>query len=298
MLKNTSLALVLFILSIPGAVFAQGTGTGLPAFGSTSSFGFDTVNNQNLNVYFAIPLISSPGRGIPLTLTLTNNSLLWQNVSNSWTSVVDGAGNPTWGWLDGIPLGGYVKYKSTVINIKCTTNGQILPVTVYSNYGYVDAIGTVHPASAISFRKSNLCPAQNFGTTSAFTDDHTGYHISDSSGGSPQASSPRGDGIGGSTATDSNGNYITKTVVSSTETDYRDSVGNNALKILYTPNSTSPTEIQYEFLDGTGSSNYKTITLWLMSTSIKTNFGCSIVEYSGTANLPTELDVPTPSGDR
>jgi hypothetical protein len=137
------------------------------------------------------------------------------------------------------------------------------------------------------------------GSSTSHASDASGYFLNEVNPSAITVTSPRGEEEvnGSGTAVDANGNYITKTVVSSTETDYTDSVGNKTTKILYTPNSTNPTEIQYEFLDGTGSSNYKTITLYLTSTNIKTNFGCSgVVEYSGTANLPTELDIPTPSG--
>src|SRR5207302_3610920 len=48
---------------------------------------------------------------------------------------------------------------------------------------------------------------------------------------------------------------------------------------------------QYKWQDTTGT--YQTITMILTSTSIKTNFACSgVVEYTGTANLPTEVDLP------
>jgi hypothetical protein len=98
---------------------------------------------------------------------------------------------------------------------------------------------------------------------------------------------------GVSYAVDVNGNYVTKTVVSSAETDWTDSVGNTALKILYTPSSTNPTQIQYQFLDGSG--NYHTITLILTAQNVKTNFACTnITEYSGSVNLPSELDIPSP----
>lgn len=291
-MKRLALVLLLSMLGTFG-LRAQ-TGTGLPAFGSLSSFGFDTVNNQNLNAYFTIPLTGSAGRGQPVRVSLANNSLIWQK-GTSWTPVVDINGNPTWGWVEGIPLGGTVQYKSSTSSLKCAPGTQFYPVTFYSNYSYIDALGTAHPAGNISFRRSS-CPSQNFGTAAAYTDDHTGIYINDSFGGSPTATTARGEGVSTSTAVDSNGNFITKTVVSSTETDYKDSVGNTALKIIYTPNSTNPTQIQYEFLDGTGTSTYKTITLTLSSFSIKTAFNCGIGEYSGTANLPTELDIPTPAG--
>jgi len=57
----------------------------------------------------------------------------------------------------------------------------------------------------------------------------------------------------------------------------------------------APTSIQYQFLDNSGA--YHTITLTLQNLSIKTNFGCSgISEYTGTATVPSELDIPTPAG--
>jgi RHS repeat-associated protein len=102
---------------------------------------------------------------------------------------------------------------------------------------------------------------------------------------------------GNGSATDANGNFVTKTIVSSTETDWKDSVGNTALKIFYSPSSTNPTSIQYEFLDGTGA--YHTITLTLSGFNVKTNFACSGVgDYTSTStiNFPTELDIPTPGG--
>jgi RHS repeat-associated protein len=92
---------------------------------------------------------------------------------------------------------------------------------------------------------------------------------------------------------------VTRTINSgnSSEADWTDSVGNLALKVIYLPNKTSPTSIQYQFLDGTGASNYQTITLKLQNLSIKTNFACSgVVEYTGTATVPQELDIPTPAG--
>ncbi len=296
-MKNTAI-LLFFALWVPASV-AQNPGTGLTPFGSLSSFGFDTINNQNLNAYFAIPLVSSPGRGYSLTVSLINNSLIWQKAGTNWVPVVDQTGTPTWGWLEGMPPGGKVQFKSNTGNLKCVQTGQLVPFTFYSGYTYIDALGTTHVAGQIQFQRSTLCPAQNGGTSAGYVADPTGFFISDPNGGNPTVKSARGNEnvSGNSTAIDTNGNFITKTVVSSTEVDYTDSVGNRALKVLSTPNSTNPTQIQYQFLDGTGTGTYKTITLTLGSFNIKTNFLCANVgEYSGTANLPTELDIPTPGG--
>src|SRR5713226_5255903 len=99
------LAVIVSLALLPVSLCAQNTGVGLPAFGSFTG-GFDTINNQNLNAYLAIPVASSTGRGISLNLSLVNNSLLWQKVGSGWTPATDSAGNPTWGWLKDFPVGG------------------------------------------------------------------------------------------------------------------------------------------------------------------------------------------------
>ncbi len=70
------------------------------------------------------------------------------------------------------------------------------------------------------------------------------------------------------------------------ETDWTDSVGRIALKII-----TGTSSIQYKFLDPTGA--YQTTTLNLQTLNIKTNFACSgVIEFSGTASLPVSLVLP------
>lgn len=294
-MKRAVLGLILLVLA-PMTLRAQNTGTGLPPFGSLSSFGFDAVNNRNLNVYFAIPLVSSQGRGLPLNLTLINNSLLWQKVNNTWTPVVDAAGNPTWGWLKDMPPGGIFKYRTTTNLAKCFQGGSWFFTTVYwyGDFVYIDALGTAHSFPSYT-RTAPDCPAFDDGTSTSYASDASGYFLKANNPAAAAVTSPRGEELvnGSGTAVDVNGNYITKTVVSSTETDYTDSVGNRALKVIYTPNATSPTSIQYQFLDGNGA--YQTITLKLQAYSIKTNFACSgVTEYTGTAYLPYELDIPSP----
>jgi hypothetical protein len=95
-MKKTALLLV--VLLSPLGVFAQ---RGIPPFGSFSSTSFDTINNQNLNVYFTIPIVSSAGRGLPLTLSLNNNSQLWQPLS-TWTPVSGFTRQPNVGMAKGL----------------------------------------------------------------------------------------------------------------------------------------------------------------------------------------------------
>jgi RHS repeat-associated protein len=285
---------LLTTLLIPAAVLAQ---TGLPPFGSFTQGDFDTINNQNLNVYFSIPIVSSAGRGLPLNLSLVNNSLLWQVTGGVWTPVVDSSGNFTWGWQKDFPVGRASYYTYTSAPVKCEPGGNFYPITYYQNYAYVDALGTGHGFPTISFRVSS-CPAQNGGTKTGSASDATGYYMDASSGVNPKVTGPGGvQLVGGNfTSVDVNGNYVTKTVVSPTETDWTDSVGNVALKILYNTTATPP-NITYQFLDGTGL--YQSIVLKLQAFNIKTQFLCpSVTDFTGTSSvqLPVELDVPSPNG--
>jgi RHS repeat-associated protein len=301
-MKKTLLLIALALLTqLP--VAAQNS-LGVPPFGSFSGGGLDTINNQNLNVYFTIPIVSSPGRGMPLNLSLNYNSLIYVPYNNgtttSWTPVVDANGNPTWGWVKDF-AGGQATYHSTTVTIRCfPSDGSpsfITTHTTYQGFNYVDVMGTKHYFPSISYTDDSNCSGNVIGTTAAYSSDSSGYYMDGSvamSGQTPVVTSPGGVKNPGGTVTDANGNYVTKTIVSSTETDWKDSVGNTALKIIYSPSQTSPTSIQYQFLDGSG--NYQTTTLKLSAVSIKTIFGCSSVptEYTGTAYLPYELDIPSP----
>src|SRR5260370_24918027 len=98
------LSLVLFVLA-PRSL----SETCFPAFGSFEQGGFDAVNRQNLNAFFAIPIMSTSARGQTFQYSLVNNSLLWTQTggtSNAWTPVVDASGNPTWGWNYGPAVSG------------------------------------------------------------------------------------------------------------------------------------------------------------------------------------------------
>ncbi|MGH9745216.1 MAG: RHS repeat domain-containing protein [Candidatus Acidiferrales bacterium] len=214
--------------------------------------------------------------------------------------MTDSNGNHTWGWQKDFPPGGTVSNTTVTRQIKCFVSGYPLfsYATDYKEYAYTDVLGTSHGFPSVAFTVDDDCPTQNYGTMTGYTGDATGYYLDASSLTSPVVTAPDGRivGNGNGTAIDANGNYITKTIVSSTETDWTDSVGNVALKIVYS-SATNPTQILYKFLDGTVA--YQTITLNLSPYTIKTNFGCSGVgEYTGTStvNLPNDLDIPSPGG--
>jgi hypothetical protein len=117
--------------------------TGLPSFGSFSPGGFDTIDNQNLNVLFSIPFISSTGRGMPLNFSLTYNSLIYRKYLGGWFPLQIGH----LGWF--MPGAGTVIYTGQTTAIKC--NGLRGTETTYSNYAFADILGTVHPVPSINF---------------------------------------------------------------------------------------------------------------------------------------------------
>jgi RHS repeat-associated protein len=278
------------LLALPFGLVAQ---TGLPPFGSFSNLGFETVNNQNLNVTLSIPIMSAPGRGLPLNLNLTYNSVVWQKVANAWFPVTDAQGNPTWGWIKDFPAGGSISYSTHTTNLKCPPSGPIEPVTYFQNYLFVDALGTTH-GFPVNYSES-ACSAYNTGTYApAQAIDPSGYRLTVAET-NPIVLGPGGRQLvsGTSTASDINGNYVTKTVVNSTETDWKDSTGVTALLVLYNF-ATNPTEITYRIYDVNDAQ--VNINMLLAQYPIKTSFGCGVTEYTGTANLPFELDIPSPTG--
>jgi RHS repeat-associated protein len=286
---KTIMLAVAFLIST-SSLQAQNTGTGFPSFGSFTSGGFDTINNQNLNANFSIPLVSSAGRGMPLNLALTYNSLVYQNYQNTWLPAPPYG---QWGWF--MPSGtGYVSYTTLTTSTKCGT--QWGTQTRYYNYTFTDILGTVHPVPSISI--VYFCNSSWSGVFTGTATDNSGYYL-DASTSHPYAkvTSPNGAQALNplNTIADTNGNYITQTTVGLTETDWTDSVGNKAAKVIYTPNKSTPTSVQVEFLDGNG--NYQTITLKFQAYSIKSNFVCSgVTEYTGTAPayMPYEMDIPSP----
>jgi RHS repeat-associated protein len=278
---------IVILLMVPLSLYAQNTGLGLPTFGSFTQGGFDTVNNQNLNVFFAIPLISSVGRGMPLSLPLNYNSLVYQNYENTWLPAPPYG---LWGWF--APGGGYVSYTTQTTATHCGSGEGTQ--TTYSNYTYTDNYGTVHPVPSITM--TYFCNSLWSGTLTGTATDNSGYYLNGTTT-HPYAIVTALSGAQSlnplNNIADTNGNYITQTAVGSTETDWTDSIGNKAAKIIYSPSRSQPATVQYEFLDGSG--NYQTITMKYQAYSIQTNFGCSgVTEYTGTAYLPYEMDIPSP----
>src|SRR5262249_42309144 len=73
-------------------------------------------------------------------------------------------------------------------------------------------------------------------------------------------------------------------------TTWTDSRGNTAL-LFISPNPSGSNSNSYSYYDSTGA--LRTISMDFQTLTIGTNFGCSgVVEYSGSAKLPTAIHLP------
>ena len=84
--------LLLVALILVSWTSAQAQTTGFPPYGSFAAGRFDAVNRQNLNVNFAIPVVSTPGRGIDFGFSIVYDSLIWRQSGGAWVPVTNSAG--------------------------------------------------------------------------------------------------------------------------------------------------------------------------------------------------------------
>ena len=297
-LRLTFLFTVTLLLA-PAPAFAQVT-TGLPPFGSFSGGSFDTVNNANLNVHFAIPIVNKAGRGMPFTYTLTYDSSIWSPVNSTgsavWTPVGQTATMPTnWGWR-GITEGqaGYISYRG--VSVRCGYGvGQYTYYTLYGYWTYHDAWGTPHMFNIATTPGSALCGVSPVSSGTAAATDGSGYTMSVTNYTSAVVHSRSGDLIqvpkntstGAASVTDPNGNQISASVASNTTT-FTDTLGTTPLTVIAPGGGSNTT---YTYTGPNGSAAY---TVKYTSYTVRTNFGCpSVTEYGATQQyLVSEIDLP------
>jgi hypothetical protein len=268
--------LLLFSLLFPLAAQAQGPITGMPPFGSFQTSSFDTIDRFNMNVNFSIPIVSSPGRGLPLNFAIVYDSSVWWRPPTppNWTANTGG------GWKLNFPTGRLNYWTQAT---RCDTI-PVTYVTRYYNFTFTDAAGTVHPIG-LNFYQTNSCDLNPQTPRSGSASDSSGYLAVATAPNNITVKGKSGTIVGAPSMIDSNGNSYSSTVVNSSETDWIDSAGHTALKVI-----ASGTNILYEYPDTTGA--YQTATLKQQSYNVKTNFACSLVtEYTGTQTLPYELDL-------
>ncbi len=139
-IRNSFLLVFFAVLS---AVASAQVATGIPPFSSIEGGSFDRINLGNLNVNFAIPIVSRPGRGIPFGFGLAYNSSIWTigTASGHTAWVPAKRGNTlTWGWQGmGASFVPYLSYTSVGYVYYCGPNNQMNYTDfVYSNFVYHD----------------------------------------------------------------------------------------------------------------------------------------------------------------
>jgi RHS repeat-associated protein len=245
------------------------------------------VNRQNANVYFAIPIVSSPGRGMNFDFSLIYNSSFWGNSGSAWLPGADSNGYPAWGWSTTKFAGGSVSHQSAQSQCRYwdtigTPHWAYQYTTQYYNFVYTDGSGAVHNFDIDYFSSATNCDYSPVGPYSATAEDGSGISYN------PVGNAlifPDGTGLIGTSFADPNGNKISPSTTGS-ETDWTDTVGRIALKIIVNSSDT-----QYEYLDPTGA--YQITDVKYQSYNIQTNFGCSgVSEWANTVSLPYEIDLP------
>src|ERR1700679_4344890 len=89
-----------------GTVSAQ-VATGVPPLGSFGGGPFDVVNLGNLNVHFAVPVLTRPGRGSSFAYSLVYDSSVWSPATSN--GVKSWGQQGSWGWSTNSPsLGGFI----------------------------------------------------------------------------------------------------------------------------------------------------------------------------------------------
>ena len=256
---------LLLLLAFTASAFAQDPQTGYPPYGSFEADRFDGINRQNLNVNFSIPIVSNPGRGKDFNFAIVYDSLIWKKNGNAWSPVTD------YGWKKETPAGKTTFVKTTVT---CQSGGT---ANRYNSYAYTDVAGTRHNFAVDFYDVATNCNYPTGPRTGSATDG-SGISIDATSPESAKITIPDGTVFAGGQLTDTNGNYFTQIIVSSTETDWTDTLGRIVLKIK----KPSSTTIEYHVQDTTGA--YRVTTMTLQNFDIKTGFACSgVVEFNGTA---------------
>src|SRR5437588_3038765 len=265
---------------------------GLPPFGSFSGGPLDIVDNANLNVHFAFPILNKAGRGLSFNYAVGYDSWVWRPDPN-WTR------DSHWGW-SGITqwLLGKVIYAQT--QGSCTVNGTTYYYNVYSQWEYKQA---TNPGSKVSYSftisdasvTAPQCTSAPPYSATATANDGSGVTISATAQPSatisfrsgntlnPPLNSPNANG----TLTDTNGNQITATV--SSNTVLTDTLG-STVTASGTGSASSPFVFTYTSAAGTSVTAQMNFTTY----TVQTNFGCSgISQYGPTsADLPSSIRLP------
>lgn len=133
---------VLWFIALTSLVsHSQAVATGAQPYGSFDG-GPDIINLGNLNVHYAIPIYSKPGRGIPFSYTLVFDNSMWRRIGTSGNGYWQPVAN--WGWAGRTQVQtGYIKYDT--IWAECWNKyGEFSSYFKYRFTYYYDKLGKSH----------------------------------------------------------------------------------------------------------------------------------------------------------
>jgi RHS repeat-associated protein len=236
-------------------------------------------------VHFEIPVFSKPGRGTSFDYTLSVDTSIWSPQGGVWTPT-DG-----WGWRNISEVEtGYLTRDST--NEECglistELSAQLITTKPrFFNFKYHDRFGVIHSFA----NTAGGCPGDGIDNVST-SQDASGDVLDTTTTGkwtiiTPDGHSfkpPIGSTAGAGTYTDRNGNQI-----STSGSTFTDTLGMTALTVSGT--APSPTVFTYTTSSGTPAS----VTMNYTSYTVQTAFGCAgIAEYPATSvNLVSSVVLP------
>jgi RHS repeat-associated protein len=296
---------LLLALVFAGVLAAQTPSpTGLPPFGSFAVSQNEAVNLQNGNVHLTIPIVSKPGRGLPINFSLSYDSLVLREFGG-WSFVnPPGAGVmplDTYGW--NFSPGGLMGGSSAGIVSECYTEVyggyEITGWVVEEYYAYIDAQKTNHAFPGPVYEEYGTCGSAVSGTPGT-AQDGSGYTMAQPSSadgpftitdrhGTKYVFSSTGNYYS-PVITDSNGNQISMNYDTGV---YTDTLGKTALTVAGSGTTSSPITLTYTSPSGSPAA----YTIKYTSYTFKTNFGCSGELEGGplATTLISEIDLPDQS---
>jgi RHS repeat-associated protein len=286
--------LFVFLVSLIFSFSASAQTTGTPPFGSFGG-GPDIIDLANLNARVAIPIVNKAGRGMNYAPSLLYDTLIWSTYTSGSTTTWSPTFN--YGWSGSDPLIGRVASTLSVSFISCPGHFSVLSVT-YTNWAYMDGLGTPHPFPGTSTQSNACLPTTGFTSTAS---DGSGYTITVFGQSVTSLYSSSGNLIvPGTSIQDRNGNEITL----SSGGVYTDTLGTTALAISGSGTSTSPKIFTYTPPNTTsakcGTTNgVACYTVNYTNYTVATNFGVSgIGEYKSPAAVPLVTSVVLPDGSQ
>ena len=288
------------VMLVASPALAQ-VATGIPPFSSATPSTFDTIDNANLNVHFAIPILSRPGAGgLYFSYVLSYDNSIWQPYGSTyWYPNINVL---NWGWQGTAgPVMGYASYDHYLNS--CVVGSMGYQYDNYSSWVYKDAQGALHSFNiVVSDGQSTPCPNVPPYTQTVTATDGSGLTMTATAAPSATLYSPGGVAIvpslqtdsptsGSATITDPNGNVISGSY-SSTGNTFYDTLSSTT-PALTVSTSGAPSQITYTYTDPSGSTNYP-FTVIYKQFYVQTNFGCPGISEFGPAQdwLVNEIDLP------